>query len=362
MVQGRIHEGAPFYQNEEGQWFVPLAEISAAAGLGAPVLEDGFIDWEGFWMDSTNPDFFMNGDTLYAASYLLEDAGLTVKTSCVEGVNVIAIGCSGGMDVSWAASPYVAHALGGIDGRRYTNSQEAFSESYRKNYTLYEADLTLSAEGVPLLIHDLAQYEVHVQNGDETVQVDLPPTVEQFTSRKILGQYTGLTFEDLARLMVQFPSVTIITDTGGTDEQSVKEMFRAILDVAQAVDPAILDRIIPQVYNNDMIGWLNELYPWRSMVYTFYQLPQGMTQEEAFFYGYSQGLRAFAVEQGGVEPRLMALAEAMDCKAYVYTLNDWGMLVYELQTMHASGIYTDFLDPLSMEGVEEWTDETVPAD
>ena len=359
LVNGGFYHGEPFLRDEDGQWYVPLAAVSALTGFDAPVLEDGYIDWAGFWMDSTCSDFIFRDDTLYAALYLLQDAGMKVKETTLYGTDVVAISSSEPLDDSWAASRYVAHALGAIDGYDYMNCREAFEENYRKNFSVFEVDISMTADGVPVLVHEWSQYKAAVQNGDSSVEVEIPPTLDQFRTQKLRGEYTALTFEDLVNLMVQYPDITVITDMKETDKDNVTKIFGAVIELAKSIDPSVLDRIVPQVYNNEMIDWINALYPWRSMVYTFYMLPNRTTKADAFLYGYSKGIRVFTMGKEAYDMFALSLAEALDCKVYLHTVNDWSKFNFEMDTLHTWGIYTDVLDPLSMEGVETWADETV---
>jgi glycerophosphoryl diester phosphodiesterase len=51
-------------------------------------------------------------------------------------------------------SAYIAHALGSVDGYVYTNTVEAFEESYAKGFRLFECDLVLLRDGTVLVAHD----------------------------------------------------------------------------------------------------------------------------------------------------------------------------------------------------------------
>lgn len=60
-----------------------------------------------------------------------------------------AIGYSGGLDrfnYDWTKNKYIAHALGGIDGKAYTNSPQALEYNYKKGFKVFELDLDFSSD------------------------------------------------------------------------------------------------------------------------------------------------------------------------------------------------------------------------
>lgn len=49
---------------------------------------------------------------------------------------------------------FIAHALGGIDGKKYTNSLEALNEGYDNGIKLFEVDLSMTSDNVMVARHD----------------------------------------------------------------------------------------------------------------------------------------------------------------------------------------------------------------
>ena len=48
----------------------------------------------------------------------------------------------------------VAHAMGGIDGRLYTNTREAFLQNYSRGFRVFELDLAMTTDSALVLAHD----------------------------------------------------------------------------------------------------------------------------------------------------------------------------------------------------------------
>ncbi len=355
FVNGDFFYGAPLFRTDEGDWYVPLKEISACAGLEEPIIEDGFIDWQGFWMDAGSEDFFFYKDTLYAASALLEDAGLEIWEGKYWEIPAMWISERSTMDNNWVENTtLIAHAMGAIDGAVYTNSLEAFQENYANGFSVFEVDFQMSADGFPVAVHEWKQFAEFIGKNNGVFSV---PSRAEFKAMRILGEYTPLDFEDVVNLMVKHPDIWIITDMKNATPENAHIMFSAFLNIASAIDSAILDRLIPQVYNNDMMDAIFEIYPWKSAVYTIYQLPNSASFSQAFQYGYKHGIRIFTAPSLDWSNELTMLVKLSGSRLFVHTINN----AYDYWIMKEEnslwGVYTDTLTPLAMDGVEGWVDE-----
>ena len=362
FVNGQAHAGTPFLQDENGSWYFPMEEISAALGLDAPQYEDGFIDWCGFWMDSQSGDFASHDGRLYAVVDLLKDAGVHVNESESFGQDILVLDSFPRLDYSWAENTHlIAHAMGAIDGYDYTNSLEAFQFNYAKGFTVFEVDLQMSADGDPVAIHDWEHlYSIANLSADNSLSTkSFPPlSASAFKSLKLHGQYTPLTFEDIAHLMADHPDIYLVTDTKDAHDPEATQIFTALRNIAQSVDPEILDRIIPQIYNREMFGLIMSVYPWKSVIFTMYKLPFS-DWIDAIIWGYQNGIQVFTSPQHQSNLYIFNLIDAIGGKAFTHTVNDWEAFRYNRQHgIH--GIYTDSLNPLMMDGVEDWKDEPLP--
>ena len=355
-VNGSFYDGAPLFETAEGAWFVPLGEISARLGLEEPVLEDGFIDWQGFWMDAESEDFFFAGDTLYAISDLLLDAGFRIRKGEQKGQSVYWIeDPKTTLEGEWAEEEtLIAHAMGAIDDDTYTNSLEAFLENYAKGFRVFEVDFCLTEDGLPAAVHDWQKFAGFIGEDPETYA---PPTLSEFKTKRILDRYTPLGFDDVVRLMTEHPDMRIVTDTKSGDPKEARAMFQALLAVAQEIDATVLDRIIPQIYNGEMLEVILEVYPWNSVIETMYGRPVGMARAEMFRDAYNRGIRIFATGTNTLEPVFLDAVRLTGCKLFRYTINNAGLLGSLKAEGALWGAYTDVLSPLAMDGVEDWADE-----
>lgn len=117
----------------------------------------------------------------------------------------------------------IAHGMGAIAGRATLNCLEGFQAQYENGVRVFEVDLRLTADQQVVLRHD---WRAGWQAGVSETSV---PTLEQFLDKPLLGRFTPLSFQDLLRLMEQYPDVCVVTDTKFTDAEIVKLQFEAMV-------------------------------------------------------------------------------------------------------------------------------------
>ncbi|NHN34024.1 hypothetical protein G9U52_29825 [Paenibacillus sp. S3N08] len=241
----------------------------------------------------------------------------------------------------WTRFPLIAHGLGGIDGVDYTNSLEAFKVNYDKGQRLFEVDFSITKDGQLAARHDWMGYlATKFEQDIPAEKLEEPLTLREFKSYKILEDYTPLSFGDVARLSKQYPDVYFITDTKETDPELVKQQFTIIRDTANRVDPAILDRFIPEIYSPEMMEVVRGVFPFKHVIFSLYLT--AMEPSEVVEY----------VQTNDVH--VVAMPEERATKEFIQSLNDVGVLSYvhslnkvrdvkKLMKMGVHGVYTDFL-------------------
>lgn len=247
---------------------------------------------------------------------------------------------------AWVAETHsIAHAFGGVDGTSMTNSLEAFLENYEKGQRVFEVDFLFSAEGTLVAAHDWSSFYDMTDLTPSVSETDAPSLAE-FKKATIHGEYTPLTWEQIAWLMAFFPDMYVVTDTKYTTEPMITDAFSQIVDVAIDINPSILDRVIPQIYNNDMYNSIFELYPWQSVVYTLY----GQTIEEFSYDSVLEFVKANEIKVVTTFPARSELTfiqqvQELGCAVYMHTFNDTTQIEKYIDSHHIQGIYTDFLLP-----------------
>ena len=224
-------------------------------------------------------------------------------------------------EFNWENYNIITHALGGLDDLTYLNSRESFINYYDKGCRLFEVDLTQTSDGAWVCRHNwkesLGQWE-----GEKRKVLSL----DEFLSTPIYGKYTPMTFEDLLKLLDEYPDAFVMLDS---KQYSVRNYQRTLEDYAQYREIAIkagiehtLGQIIPQVYNSAM-------YPGTALLYKFpayiYSLWQDYSEEElkiiADFCQTNQ-IKAVTIYWDYWSEEVQKIFDERDILVYIYTIND----------------------------------------
>jgi glycerophosphoryl diester phosphodiesterase len=197
------------------------------------------------------------------AGLLLGGATLTVLSH--QGVLDRPANFHPGAAAPWLrCAPSMAHALGGLDSVIYTNSREAFEVNYARGFRFFETDVRQTSDGRLVLAHDWT-------TADRQRVPAEGPTLDEFRQSRIYGRYTPLTLTDLLALLQQHPDVRVTLDL--KEQRSWKlraQMLRDVVKTVQSVDPALLKRVIPQVWSSEDAAAATALYPW-PLIYSIHE-------------------------------------------------------------------------------------------
>ncbi|MEK4454782.1 phosphatidylinositol-specific phospholipase C/glycerophosphodiester phosphodiesterase family protein [Paenibacillus sp. FSL L8-0506] len=236
----------------------------------------------------------------------------------------------------------VAHAMGGINGYTYTNAWEAFVANYERGTRVFEVDFLLSKDDQLVARHEwtvnmsklLGQLEVLPAN-KQGVALDY----EEFMDSPILNIYSPLDIEKVLDLMQNYPDAYIVTDTKEIQPELIEKQFTLLTEAAQRRDPALLERIVPQIYNQPMLDEINKVYSFPEVLYTLYQSKD--TDEQVIEF----------VKKTGVD---ITMPVSRATKSFVKQLKNIGARVYvhtvdeedeirALSRMGVDGFYSDFV-------------------
>ncbi|UJF33887.1 phosphatidylinositol-specific phospholipase C/glycerophosphodiester phosphodiesterase family protein [Paenibacillus hexagrammi] len=243
----------------------------------------------------------------------------------------------------WTSNRMIAHGMGGISDTAYTNSYEAFVLNYQKGHRVFEADLILTEDGKLAARHDWLPYTA------ERLKLDLPESqigepldMNEFKKVKILGKFMPLSFRDIVRLMHLYPDIYFVTDTKETDLNLVRKQFEQIKQTADRIDPSVLDRMIPELYTQDMYHEVMDIYPFPNKLYSLYLSNE--SQEETVKFVKENGIQTVAmpVERAQMMPELVKALNEEGVRTYVHTVNAQEDIDAMLK-LGVYGIYTDYL-------------------
>ena len=254
-------------------------------------------------------------------------------------------------DYSWLSHPYVAHAMGAIDGNTYTNSYEAFLSNYQLGHRVFEVDLSLTDDNEIVLAHDADQW-----HKDATVQLsnteNLPNSIastftyDNFMSSLWYDKYHSLDLKSLFYLMQAYPDIYIITDSKYTDKTTVRSEFDEIVKLALSIDESLLDRLVIQIYHPEMLDWIMEIHPWKSVIYTLYANPD-WTPENVLAFSQESGVKFITLWHYLITPEIISLWNTAYIKIGAHTINHLATARH-LRTIGTDIIYTDYLLPYTL--------------
>lgn len=167
-------------------------------------------------------------------------------------------------------------------------------------------------------------------------------------STPLYGKYTPLSFVRLCEIMDEYPDMWIVTDSKETGTEENIKFFTIMVETAESLGlEKVLDRIIVQLYNQNMQDTIRKIYPFKSWIFTLYQTE--FKRDEGEFleyvrYCYANNISAITMQEARVTPNLVEIGERYNVKIYVYTVNDLDK-AYHLFQNGISGIYTDRIVP-----------------
>jgi hypothetical protein len=100
----------------------------------------------------------------------------------------------------------IAHAGGGIDGQKYTNSLQAVENAIDNGHRMIELDLTKTSDGKIVAVHDWAMFNSFTSRNSDI------PNLNDFKKSKIYGKYDTLTIIDIARVFSNNQKLILVTD------------------------------------------------------------------------------------------------------------------------------------------------------
>ncbi|MEK5490599.1 phosphatidylinositol-specific phospholipase C/glycerophosphodiester phosphodiesterase family protein [Paenibacillus sp. FSL R7-0297] len=242
----------------------------------------------------------------------------------------------------FAAHRIVAHAMGGIHNYTYTNTLDAFIANYEQGTRVFEADLLLTSDDKLVARHEWTA-NMSKLLGQQAVlpaaKQGIVLNYEDVMNSPVLEIYSPLDIEKIMNLMVIYPDAYIVTDTKELEPERVTKQFQLIVEAAEKRDPALLKRIVPQIYSRDMLDVVNRVYAFPEVIFTLYQ-----TQDS------DEVVIEFA-KQAGVDitmPTVRATKsfvrnlKKVGARVYVHTVND-EKEISGLSRMGVDGFYTDFV-------------------
>ena len=96
-----------------------------------------------------------------------------------------------------------------------------------------------------------------------------PASYREFKNTKLYGRYKPTSFLDMLNAMERYKDFYLMTDSKSTDTPTVQKEFSTLVQTAKkAGKTEYLDRLIVQIYNENMYYTIKKIYPFKHFVYT----------------------------------------------------------------------------------------------
>jgi len=207
----------------------------------------------------------------------------------------------------------IAHGAGVYKGYETTNSIEAINHAIANGYKIIELDMELSSDNKIIMLHDWDRTTMHYFGANFPKKL----SQSQFLHLSVYGELEVLTFDKLAEILEKNQDVRIVTDTKGDN----LELLTAISDQY----PDLVKRFIPQIYDYDQWGEVEEL-GYTDIIFTLYAMAD-LDVGKLISFVTSHDIYAVAIPD--------YLAERGICRQ----LSDQGIIVY----VHPVSNYEDAL-------------------
>ncbi|QHW33809.1 hypothetical protein GZH47_25430 [Paenibacillus rhizovicinus] len=253
-----------------------------------------------------------------------------------------------------ASTPYdwvrqtilISHALGGIEQFAGTNSREALVHAYACGHRVFETDVSVTSDGHLVLRHDWEAGTYPVL-GQSVQKESGAMTLAKFEAFPIQGHYSPMTFQQLLAFMANHPDVLLVTDTKEADAAKAAAIFRKIVHETKDVDPALLKRIVPQLYQADNYAAVDGVYPFKQYIYTLYMNQD--SDEQVIRDMTEQGIRIAVMDENRYSPEFVQALKDKGIYTYVNTINDLER-IKSLRASGVQGVMTDFIEPEQVNG------------
>ncbi|WP_066297150.1 phosphatidylinositol-specific phospholipase C/glycerophosphodiester phosphodiesterase family protein [Bacillus sp. FJAT-29937] len=241
----------------------------------------------------------------------------------------------------WINNKLIAHAMGGINGKTYSNSLEAFEHNYNLGYRIFEVDFSLTSDDILVARHDWRVSLSEMYQQDSPTTIDEPWTYDYFINQKIYKKYTPLDVDKVIELMQTHKDMYIVTDTKETQSDIVKHQFQLIVDAAKN-EPEILNRVIPQIYNQNMLSVVKSTYNFPNLIYTLYMSKD--TDQQVIDFALKNGIKAITMSTYRFNEKFVNNLNNVGIVSYVHTINDKETInKFLMYGIH--GFYSDFALP-----------------
>ncbi len=228
----------------------------------------------------------------------------------------------------YTKDPIIRHGGGRIGNKNAKNTVSAFKNSAKKGYTVIEMDFGYTSDGVLVCNHD---WKTGIQ------------TYKQFRKIRVSNKYRPASAREVIRLMAAYPKVYLVVDAKESD--NIVKVYQELKNICYTLNvPKVMDRIIPQFYQQSELSQLKKIYNYKDYIFTLYRLNVKTPSQYAKIAKFCKKnhINVVTIPKGRVTSKVVKYFKKYKIKVYTHTVNYQGQWE-KYRAMGVSGIYSDAL-------------------
>ena len=225
-----------------------------------------------------------------------------------------------------------AHALGEVDGVLKSNSLDAWRLSLDRGFRWFEVDLAMTSDSFVVCFHEDHGHDIGLETSIGEI------SVADFLERRFAGRLELMRFSRLLAEMVRHPETFLVTDT----KRLSPEILASIVREIDALDPALRQRIVIQIYHRDELGFVLDSEArggrFAGVIFTLYQTP--VSNEDLLDFVAATDMKWVTASDRRFSAELADRLHSLGGRLFVHTVNSRDRIAH-FRAAGADGFYTD---------------------
>jgi glycerophosphoryl diester phosphodiesterase len=290
--------------------------------------------WHTLSADMPEMKLFHKGDELPVAAEKLP------RTYILEARWVSDDGKYAGCGYQMFRHSLMAHALGGLDGKIYHNTMNAFEAARKQNYQYFEVDLAMTSDRHLVLCHGWSEAQCKI-TGMEYSEELKDASYEQIMTKTVHGN-SMIDAKDFYEILKKYPQYRFEIDFHSINEKEMKSRMELFLQDMKT-DQEVLDRVLIQSYSKPMYEGATKLYPFK---YHQYLVGKNTDKvDEIIDYALDNGICALALRMNLAKPAIVQKIKKAGLYTLAYTVNQDLDVAHKLLESGVDTLCTDFITP-----------------
>ena len=236
---------------------------------------------------------------------------------------------------------YLAHALGGLDGHKYLNTEEALKNAIALGHRYFEADLQLTSDGQVVCSHGWTEDICAVSGMDYSEEFETM-THDLFLAQKVFGMPT-MDLDTLAVYIKKYKDLYWELDIHGVMGDEARLMIQVIKDTVLN-EPGVEDRVLMQVASPEQYEAVDSVYHFKYYQYFIRRGTEPEVLSDIITFCKENGIIAVALQFRDCTKEKVAMMKEAGLAVLAYS-NDGRAIADALFENGVDTLCTNFLSP-----------------